>query len=68
MKSLWKKCSARVFFFFYFVKEKVHVEYLEEKPSQGGLDGLTLCLNLQEQQAVKILIILAAFEGFNVTT
>ena len=34
-------------------------------PSQGGLGGLTLCLNPQEQQAVKMLIILAVFEEKN---
>ena len=46
------------------VREKIRVDYLEEKPSQGVLGGSTLCLNPQEQRAVKILMIFAVFGSF----
>ena len=46
---------------------KIRVDHLEEMPSQGGLGGLTLCLNPQEQQAVKILMIFAVFGSFKQT-
>ena len=46
-------------------REKIRlIMYLEEMPSQGVLGGSTLCLNPQEQPAVKILMIFAVFGSF----
>ena len=42
------------------------LEHLVEMPNQGGLDELTPFLNLQEQQAIKIMMNLASFLSYKV--
>ena len=42
------------------------LEHLVEMPNQGGLDELIPFLNLQEQQAVKVMMNLASFVSYKV--